>query len=135
MSPFAYETLPDSRKYLRLLKLLPIEDRNNSLPDSETICCELTCVPLSEKPVYQALSYAWGSETDLRYINVNGFNFPVTQNLYWFLYRHSRTQNEHRNIPLWIDAACINQSDDAEKSHQVQMMGRTDENAQHVITW
>lgn len=37
--------------------------------------------------------------------------------------------------PIWVDAICINQSDEVEKSAQVKMMGRIFEVATMVIVW
>lgn len=36
---------------------------------------------------------------------------------------------------LWIDALCINQSDNLEKSHQVQMMGKIYAQVEQVLIW
>jgi hypothetical protein len=38
-------------------------------------------------------------------------------------------------LPVWIEAICINQADDQEKSHQVAMMGDVYENASNVLIW
>lgn len=71
------------------------------------------------KVKYRALSYVWGDSAKRHPIKVNGQNFEVTSNLLYFL--------THRNQLLqtkkfWIDALCINQIDDEEKSHQIPRM-------------
>ncbi|KAH6661902.1 heterokaryon incompatibility, partial [Halenospora varia] len=38
-------------------------------------------------------------------------------------------------IPFWIDAVCINQNDDVEKSWQVQQMMRIYKRADFVLVW
>jgi hypothetical protein len=38
-------------------------------------------------------------------------------------------------LPVWIEAICINQADDQEKSHQVAMMGDVYENASNALIW
>lgn len=53
---------------------------------------------------------------------------------------HSRTNTCLRNRVLsngyiWIDAICINQSDDAEKAMQVGIMGHIYKRAQSVVIW
>ena len=40
-----------------------------------------------------------------------------------------------RLVALWIDARCINQKDDVEKSSQVQMMGSIYRKATKVVVW
>lgn len=40
-----------------------------------------------------------------------------------------------RDLPVWIDALCINQVDDAEKSHQFAMMGDIYANAKEVLVY
>jgi len=37
------------------------------------------------------------------------------------------------NKVLWIEAICINQADDIEKSHQVSLMGEIYRNADNVV--
>jgi hypothetical protein len=36
---------------------------------------------------------------------------------------------------LWVDAVCIDQADDEERSEQVQMMSRIYKNASRVLVW
>lgn len=40
-----------------------------------------------------------------------------------------------RTLTLWADATCINQQDDAEKGHQVKIMGAIFANAARVLVW
>jgi hypothetical protein len=56
----------------------------------------------------------------------------ITRNLDVAL-RHLRSNNQARLI--WIDALCINQSDNHEKSLQVAMMGKIYSHADCVIAW
>ncbi|KAF5873565.1 putative heterokaryon incompatibility protein [Botrytis fragariae] len=74
--------------------------------------------PLGNSPQYSALSYTWGDKTHV--IPIADYNrkflHHVTENLESAL-RHLRRQKEA--IILWIDALCINQDDDREKSQQV----------------
>lgn len=39
------------------------------------------------------------------------------------------------DIPIWIDAVCINQNDDEEKSVQVNRMGTIFAHATEVLSW
>ncbi|KAH0565027.1 hypothetical protein GP486_001579 [Trichoglossum hirsutum] len=93
------------------------------LPGSggEEICGELHnfCLDDASKEPYEALSYVWGDQSITRPIVVDGQEIQVTANLEAAL-RHIRKPD--RTVVIWVDAICINQGDNAEKSHQVSMM-------------
>ena len=82
---------------------------------------------------YEALSYAWGNSENDAIILCNSVNFPVSPNLSEALraLRHSEEQIRY----LWVDAICINQSDDREKSEQVWNMFLIYQKATRVIAW
>jgi hypothetical protein len=101
---------------------------------------------------YFCLSYTWGDQSNKRQIRINGKSHSVAQNLWEFLHalrRHcvsakKRSGLEHSRddwlmaLPksyIWIDALCINQEDEAEKSQQVQRMGQIYKRAQLVLMW
>jgi hypothetical protein len=79
-----------------------------------------------------ALSYCWGDPTKQKPIMVDNAQLHVTANLYAALYR-LRRPTEKRYI--WIDAVCINQTDDKEKSQQVQMMRQIYCGACRTVVW
>lgn len=62
----------------------------------------------------------------------DGSTIPIAQNLCVAL-RHFRHQKECRR--LWVDALCINQEDDNERSSQVPLMGGIYRRANRVIAW
>ena len=68
---------------------------------------------------YEALSYAWGVDLFPYRIRLDSKPFYVTSNLHAALQGLRLPQQDRF---LWIDALCINQSDNREKSSQVQMM-------------
>ena len=69
---------------------------------------------------YRCLSYTWGDPTSQQYdIVLNDCTFKVRKNLYEFLHM---ARQYYPNLELWIDAICINQDDNSEKSEQVQRM-------------
>ncbi|KAI0809688.1 heterokaryon incompatibility protein-domain-containing protein [Xylaria sp. FL0064] len=81
---------------------------------------------------FDALSYLWGTTIVPRRIKVDGTGFYVTYNLFSAL-RELRRPDRDRLV--WIDALCINQSDDAEKSNQVRLMRTVYAKASNVIVW
>ena len=98
---------------IRLLTILPGRTTDH-------IQCSLEVVSLNSELKYQALSYVWGSEDNLKTIHVEDKPFGVTQNLYSALL-HLRSFDEARVI--WIDAICINQANKYEKGPQIGLMG------------
>jgi hypothetical protein len=85
-------------------------------------------------PEYEALSYTWGSDSDAQpcLISIDGSEFRVTKNLYSALQVLRSTDGDR---VLWVDAVCINQNDNEEKSWQVEIMRTIYLRAQGVIIW
>lgn len=81
---------------------------------------------------YLALSCAWGSRERNHYMRLNGRLFPITQNL-WVALQRLRSESDDRQ--LWIDALCIDQSNNSEKSHQVTSMTPIYHSAIQTIAW
>jgi hypothetical protein len=119
-----YNTLCQSRREIRLLKLLP-----GHLKDP--ISCELQVVSLDEKPTYEPLSYVWGDPSVVVVAYLHNVPVNVTVNLAAAL-RRLRKAEEPR--VLWVDALCINQEDSAERSQQVGLMQFIYQ-THHVIVW
>jgi hypothetical protein len=113
----------DLSSQIRLVELLPgrYED---------PIAVRLFVTDRVSNQSYAALSYVWGSRDADVSIAVDGKSFDVSANLAEAL-RCLRHEGSPRVI--WIDAICINQSDDAEKSAQVAMMGDIYRNAADVL--
>lgn len=99
---------------------------------TEPVHGRLINVTLGHAPQYDALSYAWGNPADVESILVNATSMGVTHNLESAL-RHLRNQDLPRI--LWIDALCINQYDQQEKSNQVSIMQSIYANAAQVVIW
>ncbi|KAH7144164.1 heterokaryon incompatibility protein-domain-containing protein [Dactylonectria estremocensis] len=85
----------------------------------DKLICQLETVDLDQKPDFEALSYCWGDKLSMETVLVNDHYHQVTTNLYGALQR-LRYNDKPRMI--WVDAVCINQKDDNEKAHQVNMM-------------
>ncbi|KAH8683228.1 heterokaryon incompatibility protein-domain-containing protein [Tricladium varicosporioides] len=86
----------------------------------DKICCWLRHAPMANRPSYKALSYVWGAPKGARRsIILNGDKHLVTMNLESALKRIRETD---RVVTYWIDALCINQDDNDERSNQVSLM-------------
>ena len=117
---------------------------------SDPIECKLTTRPLTtqEPPTpteptptdqvlpYEALSYHWGSGNASLKIKIytEGFpgTFPIRSNLHAAL---NQLRLPDRARVLWIDAICINQDDDDERSAQVSLMADIYSKATSVCVW
>jgi hypothetical protein len=122
-----YSQLDRTSRSIRLLILSP-----HLHPEDNRIQCRLFITSLDEFPSYDALSYTWGQPDELNLkIWVNGVLIPVRRNLLCAL-RMLRGDVER---VLWIDALCINQNDEQERGHQVEMMGEIYKMAYWVLAW
>ncbi|KAK3615654.1 hypothetical protein LTR56_026460 [Elasticomyces elasticus] len=81
---------------------------------------------------YLALSYAWEVRSKTNTIRVDGCSFEVTENLRDFLVNF---RSESHSAVLWIDAVCINQTDNSERNAQVRLMKQVYEQADSVVIW
>ena len=86
---------------------------------------------LFQAPPFAALSYCWGNLSDKASITVNGQEVRVTVNLHSALKR----LREERVQRIWVDALCINQQDDEERSYQVKRMDTIFQQANQVVVW
>jgi hypothetical protein len=111
--------------WIRILELLPGDD-------TEILKCRLLTVQLSKNSSYETLSYVWGDPSHPVAIECNNGHLDIGQNLHAALRRLQDT-TEHRHF--WADAICIDQSNTAERSHQVSLMGQIYWKAQHLNIW
>jgi len=118
---------------IRLLEILP-GDLGTSV-----ITCQLHHVPLNgPAPRYEALSYCWGESFKKRWIYLLGGSsalkprIHVTDTLYAALWR---LRDTHHPRWMWIDAICINQDDDDEKTIQVRLMRDIYAGSTRVMIW
>ena len=121
-------------KSIRLLEILPATEDN----DAGDVSCLLRTVALETKEPYAALSYRWDRTTDSEPISINGTERGVGENLASALRQiRAKVFRAPSTLPIliWIDALCINQSDEEEKSHQVQLMGAIYSSASIVYSW
>ncbi|KAI9928467.1 hypothetical protein MW887_002512 [Aspergillus wentii] len=108
MEPLVYTDLSGFDS-IRLLELEPSES------PQDPIRCHMVQDDLSQKPDYDAISYAWGNTTRKITISVNDCRLGVTMNLWSALFRLRRKEERRR---LWVDAICINQENIQERNQQ-----------------
>ncbi|KIW01409.1 uncharacterized protein PV09_07173 [Verruconis gallopava] len=117
---FTYEPLQNPSEWIRLAHIHSPLDGDSS----NVISITLKSFRRAPDLHYDALSYTWGDSTKTEPIVVNASRFEATKNLIAALQqlRDSRLDKIQRSNLIWIDALCINQNDEEEKSKQVQMM-------------
>ncbi|KAI2472341.1 heterokaryon incompatibility protein-domain-containing protein [Annulohypoxylon bovei var. microspora] len=108
------------------LRLLEPAVRNR-----DTLHFTVHTVLRSQAPPYTALSYTWGDSAATKTIYLNETPFQVTPNLWSCLYHLIQDGKKF----LWVDAICINQNDNVEKSIQVRCMDQTYRDAVCVSVW
>lgn len=113
----------------------------NILPGRGILECSLHQMPLTKGLVFRALSYVWGSTSEVEEIILEGRPFKVTRNLHDALQQLRIEQPGptlelgHPNDYHWIDAICLNQEDVDEKSSQVPRMMEIYQTAYVVLVW
>ncbi|KAK5661306.1 hypothetical protein OQA88_11201 [Cercophora sp. LCS_1] len=123
---YHFQPLPDPKKSFRLLELVPAPHPEDPLRAT------LTTYPSRASVEYAALSYTWaGVATDGELDLVDG-KMAITGNLALALRALRKRDSVLR---VWVDAVCINQSDNAEKSAQVAQMGDIYREADVVLAW
>ncbi|KAL9562013.1 hypothetical protein ACKAV7_013936 [Fusarium commune] len=128
-APFPYQPLKSDE--LRLLHVRP--------GDTDLICVELKTVKSRTSQRFWALSYVWGARENPATILLNDQPFSITRNLYNALYQYRRHvfdgyDSDDREL-LWVDAICINQNDQVEKSIQVPRMSEIYGQCERVLAW
>ncbi|RKL39845.1 hypothetical protein BFJ72_g6574 [Fusarium proliferatum] len=94
--------------------------------------CELVNAELSWRTRFEALSYAWGDDNTKLELKCSGHIIGVMANLHDALL-DLRLPTQRR--VLWIDALCINQADNDEKSKQIRLMHEIYSQAQEVLIY
>ncbi|CAO2658200.1 Nn.00g059230.m01.CDS01 [Neocucurbitaria sp. VM-36] len=130
MPQYCYSPLPETPGTIRLLRLLPDDN------DEADIRGELFDYRLQESSKayhsYDASSYVWGSPNKSQFIIITGAYLDVTPNLHAALLQ---LRDPLSPRILWIDAICINQTDELEKVRQIQSMATIYGVARDVIVW
>ncbi|RMD43004.1 hypothetical protein DV735_g2087, partial [Chaetothyriales sp. CBS 134920] len=125
-SYFQHERLRLSDQSIRLVQI------QGSTSANDILSLRITQFSKTKRPPYTAVSYTWGTSSQLESVRINGRLFKIHQNL-WHLLRHLRQRGESRF--LWIDALCIDQSHLPERNFHVQLMSKIYEDAEFAIVW
>lgn len=153
MKSFKHTPLDRSKECIRLLRFV------DQPPSLELNRFSIETYDIATVPPFVALSYTWGRPEPTHDVAVNGSPLPIRENL-WVALKALRDffPNKARSLDnwrwgggrnkfhkemlqdngyplMWIDAICINQSDNLEKNHQVNMMGRIFSKADLAISW
>ncbi|OCL07616.1 HET-domain-containing protein, partial [Glonium stellatum] len=110
----------------------------------EPVHCHLVPTRLSDTPIYDAISYVWGTDEPSNEVFICGKKFLIKTNLYNALrrFRHSpkkdgsqKASDHDLQRKLWVDVLCVNQADIPERNQQVQNMKRVYAGARSVLIW
>ncbi|KAI3335352.1 hypothetical protein F4824DRAFT_489586 [Ustulina deusta] len=127
-------------KEIRLLDLLPATA-------SGALAARIRRFSLEDTPPYISVSHVWGDEkaTNLMHIESGCGNKDIQisrhlESLLIGLLCHTvdtlpEIWNNRSRLPMWIDMACINQTDVGEKASQIPLMRRIYSQAAAVIIW
>lgn len=126
MDHYHYLPLDTQKLELRLFRLRK--------GDSVKIEGDVTHIPISDHDniSYEAVSYTWGDTELTETIEVGGKRLWITESLHSALHC---LRFPDRDRDLWIDAICINQIDEEERSQQVLEMRKIFASAKNVIFW
>ena len=130
---------------IRLLALFPGEMGSR-------IRCSLTVVALEDRLQYEALSYTWGDESNPSEVKVYPSK-PLPRTSTFSIHQIEASPSESLQITknldtalqslryrdkeriLWIDAICIDQTNNTEKSRQIPLMAKIYGVASNVLVW
>lgn len=136
---FGYQPLDPRKREIRLIEIEPLT-QYSGLDEVEKEClvqCSLKHTSLSDTPRYTALSYAWGDPRITRPIILDGQNVDVTSNLESALRQlaFQRARDPGIAPALWVDAICIDQHNETERTHQVSRMDIIYRSATQTFIW
>ncbi|KAK4493624.1 hypothetical protein PRZ48_014342 [Zasmidium cellare] len=124
-----YTPLDATKQQIRLLRVHPGSPYDND----DTVQCDMFVADLQDPELeYDALSYCWGDPNPQQTILVHNREVEIGPSLESAL-RHLRYPD--CELIIWADALCIDQSNTAEKNHQVGQMGLVYSGAQTVHVW
>lgn len=121
---FQYSHFEDAAAQIRLLRICSFDNA------TEKVELRMTSHFIKDAPEFVAISYTWGSPSNLSSVLLNDSRIEVRENCHNALLQ-CRQQNIKQHI--WIDSICINQDDVDEKGTQVAMMASLYRHASQVL--
>ena len=115
----------------RMIRVFKLHESTNS---DDVIKGDLTVMDLDNRPSFNALTYHWGKEdNDPKYTIFCGSHTMKVGKNCWDALWHLRKR--YRSIDIWIDAICIDQKNQKEKTIQLPLMGDIYRKADCVFVW
>ncbi|CAG8980319.1 hypothetical protein HYALB_00013151 [Hymenoscyphus albidus] len=130
-----------SGQEMRLIEIIKPGSLNS--PDSDPLKLRIFKAPMprsneaedteeeSFTPRYLALSYTWGPPQPSHTISINNAPFKIGQSLFEALSQ----LRSNIDLPIWIDAICIDQMNTAEQGPQLEKMYDIYSHAERTIIW
>jgi len=134
---YNYRPLKQEPPEIRLLYFEP----DSHCTNETRVRCRLEHVSLRDarNHNYIAMSYSWGKDKSRTEVDLNGqcvkFLTPAERALRGAFSRSLAFPQLDLSAPVWIDQICINQTDDDEKSVQVELMMEVYSYAKRVHVW
>lgn len=137
--PYSTLPLPPSTHFIRVLKLPSSIPSTQPPTHSLTGTLHLVDLNANPPPNFTALSYVWGvpdPHTDYAVL-CGGYRIPITPNCFAALSALSakKSRSAEEGLTIWVDAICINQSDEEEKMRQIPLMGEIYHRAAETYIW
>lgn len=130
---FQYQPLVRATGEIRLLRLnLDLPPLPGTIEENILVEARLQIFSSASQPEYHALSYVWGPGEKVSQLLVNGQLLGVAYNLDQIMKSLHAMRFDGW---IWIDALCIDQADEEEKTVEVQRMSSIYEQAVRVLTW
>lgn len=132
---YAYRSLSTYDKEIRVLYLNSRPTPGKPL-NYRVQHVSITALP---RPVFNAISYTWGEPSDTVDVVLDHQICRIPRCAESALRGTSSVAHQHVPsevlVPVWIDAVCINQDDEHEKSRQLALMESVYTRAYTVMVW
>lgn len=114
----------------RIIELLPLEAGHD--PEAPVVCRTVVASLSDDALDYEAVSYVWGDGKDRASVVVDDRLVDISASLD-VLFRRLRRPDRTRRV--WVDQLCIDQTDVAEKTAQIKVMGDIYARCTNCLIW